>query len=250
MAAVMNGLAAHGGFIPYGSTFLSFADYIKPALRLGALMALQEIFVLTHDSLGVGEDGPTHQPVEQLAMLRATPNVFVFRPADSVETVECYETALILKNNISVLALSRQALPVVRTDVQDNLSARGGYILSDTLTDRQVTLIATGSEVSLALAAKEALKKEGITAAVVSMPCVELFEQQPADYQDSVLGTAPRVIIEAASTWGWDRFLSGRKGAVIGIDTFGASGKGSDVLKHFGFTVEHIIETVKKIRSE
>ncbi|MBQ7413560.1 MAG: transketolase [Alphaproteobacteria bacterium] len=248
MAAIMNGLAAHGGFIPYGSTFLSFADYIKPTLRLGALMELQEFFVLTHDSLGVGEDGPTHQPIEQLAMLRATPNVFVFRPADSVETVECYETALILKNNVSVMALSRQALPVVRTDARDNLSARGGYVLADTLADRQVTLIATGSEVSLALAAKEALEKEGIDAAVVSMPCVELFEQQPVSYRDNVLGTAPRVIIEAASTWGWDRFLSGVSGAVIGIDTFGASGKGSDVLAHFGFTVEHIVETVKKIR--
>lgn len=247
MGAIMNGLAAHGGFIPYGSTFLSFADYAKPALRLGALMELQELFVFTHDSLGVGEDGPTHQPIEQLAMLRATPNVFVFRPADSVETAECYEVALLLKNTISALAFSRQALPVVRTSIDENKSARGGYVLFEPFSPRQITLIATGSEVSLALKAKDILDRDGIAAAVVSMPCVELFLQQPSAYQQAVLGDTPRVIVEAASPLGWDRFIGPQGGRVIGIDTFGASGKGSAVLAHFGFTPEHVAEVATAV---
>lgn len=242
MAAIMNGLAAHGGFLPLGSTFMSFADYVKPALRLGALMGLQEIFVLTHDSLGVGEDGPTHQPIEQLAMLRATPNVFVFRPADSVEMVECYETALILKDNISVMSCSRQALPVVRTTAEDNLSARGGYVLYEPQEERRLTLIATGSEVSLAMQAVNILKEQGIAVAVVSMPCMELFNQQPKDYRDTVLGTTPRVIVEAGSSFGWAQYLGEKGGEIIAVDTFGESGKGNEVLAHFGFTPEHVAE--------
>ena len=242
MSAIMNGLAAHSGLIPYASTFLSFADYVKPTIRLGALMDIQELYVFTHDSLGVGEDGPTHQPIEQLSMLRATPNVFVFRPADSIETVECYEMALMLKNSISALAFSRQALPVVRADVSENKSARGGYVLSEPVKKRQITLIATGSEVSLALKAKDLLEQEGVSCAVVSMPCVELFLQQPADYCASVLGNTPRIIIEAAATWGWDKFIGPKGGCIIGVDTFGASGKGSEVLAHFGFTPENIVK--------
>ena len=242
MAGMMNGLAAHGGFVPYGSTFLAFADYLKPALRLGALMEVPELYILTHDSLGVGEDGPTHQPIEQLSMLRATPNVFVFRPADGVEVAECYETALTLKNNISVLALSRQALPTVRRMATENGSARGGYVLSEAKKDRQITLIATGSEVSLALKAQEILAAQGVAAAVVSMPCVDLFEQQPDSYRRSVLGETPCVIIEAAATWGWNRLIGPAGGQIIGIDTFGLSGKGAEVLAHFGFTPEHVAQ--------
>lgn len=242
MAGMMNGLAAHGGFIPYGSTFLAFADYLKPALRLGALMELPELYILTHDSLGVGEDGPTHQPIEQLSMLRATPNVFVFRPADGVEVAECYETALTLRNNISVLALSRQALPIVRTKTVKNQSARGGYVLSEPRAKRQITLIATGSEVALALKAKDMLAEQDIQAAVVSMPCVTLFEQQDDLYREDTLGHTPRIIIEAAATWGWDRLIGPQGGRVIGVDTFGLSGKGSEVLAHFGFTPEHVVQ--------
>ena len=246
MGAVMNGLAAHGGFLPYGGTFLSFSDYVKPALRLGALMNLHEIYVFTHDSLGVGEDGPTHQPIEQLAMLRATPNVLVFRPADGVETAECYETALIFKDQVSAMALSRQSLPVVRTEATENKSSRGGYTLYEPKDKRDMTLIATGSEVSLALKAKDMLEKEGINAAVVSMPCVELFRQQSAEYQEDVLGDTPRIIIEAASTLGWHQFIGKHGGTVIGIDTFGASGKGAEVMAHFGFTPEHVAEVAKE----
>jgi len=247
MGAIMNGLAAHGGFLPYGGTFLSFSDYLKPALRLGALMNLHEIFIFTHDSLGVGEDGPTHQPIEQLAMLRATPNVLVFRPADSVETIECYETALIFKNQISALALSRQALPVIRTEAEENKSARGGYTLFEPRGKRQITLVATGSEVSLALKAKDILEKKGVKTAVVSMPCTELFRQQPITYQNTVLGNTPRVIIEAGSSLGWHQFIGQRGGTVIGIDTFGASGKGPKVMAHFGFTPEHIVKAAEKL---
>ena len=247
MGGIMNGLAAYGGFLPLGSTFLSFSDYVKPALRLGALMNLQEIFVFTHDSLGVGEDGPTHQPIEQLAMLRATPNIWVFRPADSIETAECYEAALLFRNKVSVLVFSRQGLPVLRTDISENKSARGGYVIFDTKKKRQVTLIATGSEVSLVVQAQKLLTEKGISAAVVSMPCPELFLQQSSAYQKSVLGDTPRVIIEAASTLGWHRFIGNKGGTIIGIDTFGASGKGPEVMAHFGFTPEHIADEALKL---
>ena len=249
MGGIMNGLAAYGGFLPLGSTFLSFSDYVKPALRLGALMNLQEIFVFTHDSLGVGEDGPTHQPIEQLAMLRSIPNTWIFRPADSVETAECYETALLFRDKVSALVFSRQGLPVLRTDISENKSARGGYVISDSDKERQITLIATGSEVSLAIQAQNLLVEKGISAVVVSMPCPELFLTQPMSYQQSVLGDTPRIIIEAATTLGWDRFLNAKKGTIIGIDTFGASGKGDAVMAHFGFTSEHIVsEALKLVR--
>lgn len=243
MAGIMNGLSAHGGFIPYGGTFLSFVDYLKPAMRLGALMGLRELFVMTHDSIGVGEDGPTHQPIEQLSGLRATPNLLVFRPADSVETAESYEVALGMRHMPSVMALSRQNLPVLRTDASENMTMRGGYVLVEPQTPRQATIIATGSEVSLAVEAMHLLEKKGVSVAVVSMPCVELFERQSLEYRQAVLGDMPRIIVEAASTWGWDRFL-GETGAILGIDSFGASGKGGDVMTHFGFTPENVADLV------
>lgn len=248
MAAIMNGLAAHGGFIPYAGTFLAFSDYLKPALRLAALMQLQEIYVLTHDSIGVGEDGPTHQPIEQLAMLRATPNVLVFRPADSVETIESYAAALAHADMPSVLALSRQELPVLRTDTDSshNKTAEGGYVLFEPTTPRQITLIATGSEVSLAMQAKDILATEGISAAVVSLPCLRLFDAQPVAYRQNVLGEAPRLIIEAAASFGWDRYL-GDKGAILSVDTFGASGKAKDVFRAFGFTPENVAQLARTL---
>lgn len=239
MAAIMNGLAAHGGFIPFSSTFLSFVDYMKPAIRLGCLMEEQEIYVLTHDSIGVGEDGPTHQPIEQLASLRATPNLNVFRPADSVEVVECYEVALQTVKTPSAVILSRQDLPVVRTQVKNNLSARGAYVLFEPKEKREITLLATGSEVSLAMEAHRLLSEKGIAVAVVSMPCWELFEKQSLTYQEEVLGSAPRLAIEAASSFGWDRFI-GETGAILSIDHFGASAPGKKVFKEYGFTAENI----------
>ena len=246
MGGIMNGLAAHGGLIPLAGTFLSFVDYMKPAIRLACLMELQEIYVLTHDSIGVGEDGPTHQPIEQLVSLRATPNLLVLRPADSVETAECYETALAHQKTPSAIICSRQALPLLRENINENLSAKGGYVLKETPERRNVTLIATGSEVSLACRAAVLLEKENIAAAVVSMPCRELFELQSASYREAVLGTAPRLVIEAASSLGWDRFI-GETGAILSVDGFGASGKGDDLFKHFGFTPENVVQIVKNL---
>ncbi len=246
MGGIMNGLAAHGGLIPLAGTFLSFVDYMKPAIRLACLMELQEIYVLTHDSIGVGEDGPTHQPIEQLVSLRATPNLLVLRPADSVETAECYETALAHQKTPSAIICSRQALPLLRENINENLSAKGGYVLKETPERRNVTLIATGSEVSLACRAAALLEKENIAAAVVSMPCRELFELQSASYREAVLGTAPRLVIEAASSLGWDRFI-GETGAILSVDSFGASGKGDDLFKHFGFTPENVVQIVKNL---
>ena len=248
MGAIMNGLAAHEGFVPLGSTFLSFVDYMKSAIRLACLMDAQEIYVLTHDSLGVGEDGPTHQPIEQLASLRATPNLNVFRPADSVEMAECYELALENKHTPSVLVCSRQELPVLRKDIKMNMSARGAYVISDTIGERDVTLIATGSEVSLAVEAQQQLLKKDIHAAVVSMPCRELFEQQSIEYQMFVLGNAPHLIIEAASSFGWDRFI-GETGAILSVDNFGSSGPGKLVLQKYGFSVENIENIVSELIS-
>ncbi len=248
MGAIMTGIAAHGGFIPYGGTFLAFADYMKPAIRLAALMDLRELFILTHDSIGVGEDGPTHQPIEQLSSLRATPNLLVFRPADAVETAEAYEVALQARNTPSALVFARQATAPVRTDSSENKTALGGYVVWEPDAARQATIIATGTEVSLAIAAAKMLAERGVSAAVVSMPCVELFERQPMAYRESVLGAAPRLIVEAGSTWGWDRFL-GKTGAILGIDSFGASGKGSDVLAQFGFTPENVMHLVLQLVS-
>lgn len=247
MAAIMNGVVAHGGFIPYAGTFLSFVDYMKPAVRLAALMKLRVLYVLTHDSIGVGEDGPTHQPIEQLAMLRATPNVLTFRPADSIEVAECYELALNYQGP-SAFALSRQELPQLRVSVDENYSSKGAYVLYEPSERRDVTLIATGSEVALALKTKEALQEKGIYAAVVSMPCMELFDDQDDEYQRYVLGEAPRLAIEAASPFGWYKWI-GDNGSIIAMNDFGCSAPGGQLFEKYGFTVEHIVnEAVNLIK--
>ena len=222
MAAAMNGLALHGGVIPYGGTFFVFTDYMRPALRMAALMRQRAIHVLTHDSIGLGEDGPTHQPVEHLASLRAMPNVAVFRPADTMETAECWELALRKTDGPSLLVLTRQALPPLRTDVGENRCARGGYVLTEAEGPRVATLIASGSEVAIAMEARDILAADGHHIAVVSLPCWELFAQQDDAYRASVLGTAPRIGIEAACGFGWERWL-GPDGAFIGLQGFGAS---------------------------
>jgi transketolase len=247
MAAAMNGLALHGGFIPYGGTFLVFTDYARPAIRLSALMGQRVIYVMTHDSIGLGEDGPTHQPVEHIASLRAMPNLNVYRPADAVEAAECWQAALEDTSAPSVLALSRQGLPTLRTEHTDeNLSAKGAYILRDTVTTRDVTILATGSEVEIAVQAAEALATDGIKAAVVSMPCWEKFEAQEPGYRDAVIGTAPRIAIEAAVGFGWDKWIGG-SGRFIGMSSFGASAPAGDLYKHFGITSDAVIEAAKDI---
>lgn len=245
MGAMMNGIVAHGGFIPYGGTFLSFVDYVKPAVRLAALMKLRVLYVLTHDSIGVGEDGPTHQPIEQLAMLRATPNVLTFRPADSVEVAECYETAL-QYNGPSVLALSRQELPALRPTADINKSSKGAYVLYEPDCARDITLIATGSEVGLAVRAKETLQAQGVYVAVVSMPCMELFDTQPISYQQEILGSAPRLAIEAASSFGWHKWV-GDKGDIIAMDGFGCSAPGAQLFEKYGFTAENVVNHALKL---
>jgi transketolase len=247
MGAAMNGIALHGGFIPYGGTFLTFSDYARGAIRLSALMGQRVIYVLTHDSIGLGEDGPTHQPVEHLAALRAMPNLLVFRPADAVETVECWQAALAEASAPSVLALSRQALPALRINAgAENLSAKGAYVLREAAPGaRDVTLLATGSEVELAVAAAESLARDGVKAAVVSMPCWELFERQSDDYRRAVLGSAPRVGVEAASRFGWDRWL-GDGGDFVGMNSFGASAPAADLFKHFGITTDAVVAAAKK----
>jgi transketolase len=246
MAAAMNGLALHRGVIPYGGTFLVFTDYCRPSIRLSAIMGQRVIYVMTHDSIGLGEDGPTHQPIEHLASLRTIPNLLVFRPADTVETAECWEMALRNRERPSVLALSRQALPTVRTThTSDNLSGRGAYVLIRAEGERRATFIATGSEISIAIAARDKLQAEGIGTAVVSMPCWELFDEQPASYRDEVLRPSTvRVAIEAASPFGWERYV-GPGGAVIGMTGFGASAPAGDLYKHFGITAEAAIAAVK-----
>ena len=245
MAAAANGMAVHGGLIPYTGTFFIFSDYMRPALRLAALMRQRVIHVLTHDSIGLGEDGPTHQPVEQLASLRAMPNFYVFRPADTLETAECWELAIRRTEGPSALVLSRQAAKAVRIDASENLCARGGYVLIEAEGPRKATLIATGTEVSLACEAREQLKREGIAVAVVSLPCWELFELQDAAYRSAVLGGAPRFGIEAASPFGWERWL-GPDGVFIGMTTFGASGAWQDVYKNFGITAEAAVAAVRR----
>jgi transketolase len=246
MAAAMNGMAAHGGIIPYGGSFLIFTDYCRPSIRLAALMKLRVVYVMTHDSIGLGEDGPTHQPIEQLAGLRAIPNLLVFRPADAVETAECWDLALRHKTEPSVLALTRQGVPALRKDADENLSARGAYVLAEAKGRRDVTLLATGSEVALALVAREMLAAGGVEAAVVSMPCWELFAVQGAAYRASVLGEGPRVACEAAGPLGWERWL-GSKGRFVGMQEFGASAPAEDLYKHFGITAEAVVAAAKEL---
>jgi transketolase len=244
MAAAMNGLALHGGFVPYGGTFLVFSDYMRNAIRLSALMGTRVLYIMTHDSIGLGEDGPTHQPVEHLASLRAIPGLNVFRPADAIETMEAYEVALAGPSVPSLFAVSRQGLPQVRLQASSkNLTAKGGYVIRD-INTRDITLIATGSEVSLAIAAAELLAKDGVSAAVVSMPCWELFDAQPQAYRDATLGEAPRLAIEAASPFGWGRYV-GSEDNMIGVPTFGASASAEQLYAQFGLTPENIAATAK-----
>ncbi len=248
MAAIMNGISLYGDFIPYGGTFLVFSDYLRPALRLSALMNQGVIYVLTHDSIGLGEDGPTHQPVEHLAALRAIPNLNVFRPCDAVEVAECWKHAIKDRSTPSVIVLTRQNVQPVRlSPSKDNLAEKGAYILSDSAKERQVTLIATGSEVELALAAQKELETHGISAAVVSMPCWRLFDKQSKEYQEAILGTPGilKVAIEAALRMGWDRYID-RDGIFIGMNGFGASGKAESLYKYFGITAEAIVQSVLK----
>ncbi|MCW2245997.1 transketolase [Azospirillum fermentarium] len=244
MAAIMNGMALHRGVIPYGGTFMQFADYCRPSIRLSALMKQRVVYIMTHDSIGLGEDGPTHQPVEHLAALRAIPNLLVFRPADAVETAESWEIALASATAPSLLALTRQNVPTARTDVSENLTAKGAYVLAEAEGERTVTLLATGSEVSLALEARAALQADGIGTAVVSMPCWELFEAQSDEYRAAVLGSGVRVAVEAAARLGWDRWL-GDKGAFIGMTGFGESAPYQELYKHFGITTEAVVAAAK-----
>ncbi len=246
MAAAMNGMALHGGVIPYSGTFLVFSDYSRPAIRLGALMGARVIHVMTHDSIGVGEDGPTHQPVEHVASLRAIPNLKVFRPADAVEAAECWKLALESRTAPSVMTLSRQKVPAVRTIVAgENLSARGAYQLAGAGHPAQVTIFASGSEVSVAMAARDLLEADGIGARVVSTPCWELFDAQPADYQALVIGeTDVRVAAEAGVSMGWEKFI-GADGAFVGMTGFGASAPAEVLFKHFGITAEAVAAAAK-----
>ena len=252
MAAIMNGLSLSNLFLPYGGTFLIFSDYFRPALRLSALMKRQVIYVLTHDSIGLGEDGPTHQPIEHLAALRAIPNLNVMRPADGIETAECWALALEQHETPSVLSLTRQPLSTVRVDPSsENLCAKGGYILRPSKGPRQVTLIATGSEVEIALEAQNKLAALNISAAVVSFPCWQFFDQQPQAYREEVLAPKTlRVAIEAAGPLGWEKYV-GEDGLIIGMKSFGASAPCEDVYAHFGITPQAVVEAVQsKLRGK
>jgi transketolase len=249
MGAAVNGMAAHGGVLPFSATFLTFSDYMKPAIRLGALSGLKAIYVFTHDSIGLGEDGPTHQPIEQLAGLRAIPHLTVIRPADSTETTEAWAFA-VQHNGPTLMAFTRQAVPELdRSNAKDPGVAQGAYVLAEAdggVPD--VILIGTGSEVSLCVTARERLKSHGVKARVVSMPSWNLFESQAESYRESVLprGIKKRVTVEAASTMGWSRW-AGDEGIVIGIDRFGASAPGPEVLEHLGFTAEHVTAAALRV---
>lgn len=242
MGAIMNGMALHGGAIPYGGTFFVFSDYMRPSMRLASIMGIRVIYVLTHDSIGVGEDGPTHQPIEHLASYRAMPGILTFRPCDVIETAECWQIALTEEHRPSLLALSRQGLPLMRISAEINQSAKGGYIISPAKKERQATIIATGSEVHIAVAAQKKLEQEGINVAVVSMPCTELFEEQSLNYQLEVLGNKPVISIEAGSTFGWNRYAQ----KTIGIDTFGASAPADKLYEFYGLTADHLAKEVKE----
>jgi transketolase len=247
MAAAMNGLALHGGIVPYGGTFLVFSDYCRPSIRLSALMRQRVIYVMTHDSIGLGEDGPTHQPVEHLAALRAIPNVHVMRPADSVECAECWGLALLAKDAPTILALTRQGVPLLRNaHADENLSAKGAYVLIEPTVRRDVTLLGTGSELALAVDAAKSLAQEGIHAAVVSMPCFELFEAQSEGYRETVLGSAPRVAVEAAIELGWEKWI-GPDGVFIGMRGFGASAPAEHLYKHFGITSDAVAAAARDL---
>jgi transketolase len=248
MAAAMNGMALHGGVIPYGGTFLVFTDYARPAIRLSALQNARVVYVMTHDSIGLGEDGPTHQPIEHLQSLRAIPQLDVYRPADAVETAECWALAL-QSNGPSILALTRQNVAPMRTGPEtENLCARGAYRLKSARQPRKVILIATGSEVEIALAVSKNLEGRGIGTDVVSMPCTERFDAQPWDYREDILPDVSnreilRVSIEAGTTFGWERY-TGLHGLRIGIDRFGVSAPAKDAYAFFGLTPDKIAARV------
>jgi transketolase len=244
MAAAMNGMALHGGIIPFGGTFLIFSDYARAAMRLSALQNARVIYVLTHDSIGQGEDGPTHQPIEHLQSLRMIPNLELFRPCDAIEVAECWQLALMRKQGPSVLALSRQDLPMLRTSIDGNQSDKGAYRLVTAKAARKAVLIATGSEVSLAVDVAAELEAQGIGADVVSMPSVSRFHGQDAAYRAEILGDdVLRVSIEAGTTFGWSE-ITGDKGLRIGIDRFGASAPGKVLMEHFGFSVAKIVPQI------
>ena len=245
MAAAMNGLALYGGLIPYGGTFLIFSDYCKPSIRLSALMGLKVVYIFSHDSIGLGEDGPTHQPIEQLAGLRAIPNLNVFRPADINETLECWQVALKSKNTPSALALSRQKLPYINPSyTKENKSELGAYVVNATAQNHSVTLIASGSEVGLALQAQKELQEINIDSKVVSMPCQELFNQQNISYKNEIVDKdIPVITIEASSINGWEKYSKNN----MGIETFGESAPFKEVYQHFNLTSINIVELAKKI---
>ena len=248
MAAALNGIALHGGFIPYAGTFLVFSDYCRPSIRLSALMDQRVIYVMTHDSVGLGEDGPTHQPVEHLSSLRAIPNLYVFRPADAIETAESWELALKRNNGPSILALSRQNLPFLRSELEDiktNLSSTGAYVIREDEA-AVLTIISSGSEVSLAVSSYEALIKEGIPTRVVSVPCLEILKSQSIKYIDSLFGYVPRIFIEAGISQSWEKFI-GQKDFFIGVNDFGASAPADELYKHFGLTTENVVKKIKII---
>jgi transketolase len=249
MAAAMNGISLHGGLIPYGGTFLTFSDYCRPAIRLAAIMEVRTIFVMTHDSIGLGEDGPTHQPIEHLAALRAIPHLAVYRPGDPIETAECWESILDAPRRAALIALSRQPMPLLRRGAGgENFCAKGGYVLLDAEGGpRKLTIMATGSELHLAVEAREAMQREGVPTAVVSMPCRLLFEQQDPAYRRAVLGETPaRVAVEAAVQISWDRYL-GFDGRFVGMHEFGASGKIGDVYKKFDITTEAVVRAAREV---
>jgi transketolase len=251
MGSILNGMALHGGLLPYGSTFLIFSDYMKPAIRLAALMKLHLIYIFTHDSIGLGEDGPTHQPIEQLSNLRAIPNLTVIRPADANETAEAWRMAIEHQDGPVAIILTRQNLPVIdRSKFHPAIGLRrGAYILADSATDEpEIILIATGSEVHLALEVYEKLRAEGIRARIVNMPSWELFEQQSEDYRNKILlpHIAARISIEAGATHGWHKYV-GLEGETIGIDRFGASAPGKVLLQKFGFTPENLLNRVRTL---
>jgi transketolase len=250
MGAILNGMALHGGFIPYGGTFLVFSDYMRPAIRLAALMEQRVVYVFTHDSIGVGEDGPTHQPIEHLAALRTIPNVTLIRPADATETAAAWQAALERKDGPTALALTRQNLPIIDRSKYPaaGLVAKGAYMLADSKGKPELILLASGSEVSLALEAQTKLTEKGVATRVVSMPSWELFDEQPQTYQDEVLppDVTARLAIEMGVSQGWQKYVGG-KGAVLSIEKFGASAPAKEVIEKYGFSVENVVEQATKL---
>ena len=248
MAGIMNGMALHGGIIPFGGTFLIFLDYCKPSLRLSALMGLKVIYIFSHDSIGLGEDGPTHQPIEHLAHLRSIPNLNVFRPADTIETLECWEIALKSSTNPSVIALSRQKIPfITETLTKKNMSNLGGYELKKPSSNPEVTLIASGSEVHIAVEAFNKLKANDISSKVVSMPCQELFDKQPKEYREKVIEkNSKKISIEASSIFGWEKYV-GSEGTSLGMKSFGKSAPYKSIYEDLNLTSDSVVMIAKKM---